>query len=59
MLTFEIPEDLAREAVQFTETQEEAEEYVAEQLDEIHLEWPDLGSTPTTKCGGVEREGSN
>lgn len=61
-LTFEIPEDLAREALAETETQRDAEQYVMDRVDDIHLVWPDVddsGSTPITKCHREELRRSN
>jgi hypothetical protein len=56
MLTSEIPDDLAWEAVQRTSTQDEAERYVLDNADEIKLVWPEWvddtelsGSSPTVK----------
>lgn len=62
MLTFDIPEDLAREALMYTDTHDEAERYVLDAVDEIELQWPDSvvsGSMPGIKCSHPEREGSN
>lgn len=62
MLSFEIPERLAREAVENTRTQEEAAHYVMNKVETIELQWPDAldsGSTQITKCPGEERRRSN
>ena len=62
MLTYEIPEDLAKEALMHTDTYDEAQRYVQNAVNEIKLEWPDSvpsEPTPTTKCGPSEWEGSN
>jgi len=66
MLSFEIPEGLAREAIRNTRTQAEAERYVMDRIHTIELLWPewsdyddDPGSTPKTKCGDPVRERSN
>jgi len=65
MLSFEIPEGLAREAIKNTRTQAEAERYVMDRIHTIELLWPewsdydDSGSTAKTKCGGPVRERSN
>lgn len=40
----EIPEELAEEARTHTKSIKEAEEYVAERIDEVHLRWPDTDS---------------
>jgi len=66
MVTYDIPEELAQEAIRNTSTQEEAGRYVMNKLDAVVLQWPEStaygegsGSTPTVKCGPSEREGSN
>lgn len=54
-LTFNIPEELAREAIQETSTQAEAEAYVSDRIDSIRLEWPEFANeTLKTKDRGVE-----
>jgi hypothetical protein len=59
-LTCEISEGLAREALENTDTQEEAERYVLDRIHDIHIQWPTLpGFTHTTKCGGSERHGNS
>lgn len=56
MLTYDIPEDMAREAIQNTDTQEEAERYLLDRIHTIVFQWPEWsdysqssGSSPTIK----------
>lgn len=54
-VTCEIPESLAREAIENTSTQAEAEEYVIDRTDSIRLEWPDFAENSLkTKDRGVK-----
>jgi hypothetical protein len=54
-ITYEIPEDLAEEAIRKTSTQAEAEEYVSDRIDSIRLEWPDFAEANLkTKDRGVK-----
>jgi len=41
LIEVDIPEELAREALKNTHTQDEAERYVMDSVDDIKLNWPD------------------
>ena len=58
MLTFEIPEELAREALQATDSVAEAEGYIERQVSEIKLEWP-AELDPTEPSGDHSNAGAS
>lgn len=66
-VTVDIPDGLAIRAIEETETQDEAEKYVSDHIEEIHFTWPDftdyscsLGSTqPNDKYHREKRGSSN